>query len=230
MKSENSGISALLVLTAVFFVCGGSPQYAVAQELYVSLYGPNPDYLEVTLDTRRTPSNTFVDAVKFEVVFTNRQGQRRTRLFLFSNRSLRPGVYKNYVAHGQRAVRSARGGTFDYAIAAAGDKADDPGRRVQGKAKSGLFKQSAQALSASPPTYAAIFKRPQYRLDYCLHWGKQCGMPAANRFCRDRGFRGAKSFVIAKDIGAKTPTLVLGDGKVCNKTSCDGFARIECQY
>ena len=67
------------------------------------------------------------------------------------------------------------------------------------------------------------------RLDACLHWGVECGQAAANEFCKTKGFTGAKSFAYAYDIGAQTPTLVMGDNKVCNAASCDGFASIACQ-
>jgi hypothetical protein len=67
------------------------------------------------------------------------------------------------------------------------------------------------------------------RLDLCLHWGVECGAPAADAFCKSKGYSSASSFEIAYDIGAGSPTLVLGDGRVCSEAACDGFSVIDCQ-
>jgi len=72
------------------------------------------------------------------------------------------------------------------------------------------------------PTYGG------YRVDWCLHWGRDCGKPAADRFCQLMGYAGTKSWQVAPDIGNITPTYVLGDGKICNQDLCDGFAFMEC--
>jgi hypothetical protein len=92
-------------------------------------------------------------------------------------------------------------------------------------------------LLAAPQSNAAVgtggrFENPSVnglRLDVCLHWGVECGAPAANAFCRSKGYSSARSFEIAYDIGAGSPTLVLGDGRVCSETACDGFSVIACQ-
>lgn len=67
-----------------------------------------------------------------------------------------------------------------------------------------------------------------YRLDFCKHWGRDCGEPAATLWCRERGFERATRFAVEQDIGARTPTVVFGDGRLCSEASCDGFAYIEC--
>jgi hypothetical protein len=80
-----------------------------------------------------------------------------------------------------------------------------------------------------PPT--AIFTNPtqgQYRVDYCLKWGEQCGQPAVDAWCRGQGFKRASAWAPAWDIGAATPTLVIGDNKVCPEAYCDGFASVTC--
>jgi hypothetical protein len=87
------------------------------------------------------------------------------------------------------------------------------------------------------PSYTAVakistFQNPtvnNYRLDLCLHWGVECGAPAANEFCKTKGFSSAAQWTMATNIGAQSPTFVLGDKKVCNEASCDGFASIHCQ-
>jgi hypothetical protein len=87
------------------------------------------------------------------------------------------------------------------------------------------------AAVARPPT--ATFANPtqgRYRVDYCLKWGTQCGQPAVDAWCRNRGFRRASVWTPAWDIGAATPTLVIGDNKVCAAAYCDGFASVTCAH
>lgn len=69
-----------------------------------------------------------------------------------------------------------------------------------------------------------------YRLDWCLHWGQQCGKAAATAWCKRKmgkadGF--AKQWKKDENIGT---TYVMGDGKVCNQQFCDGFRWIECGF
>lgn len=67
------------------------------------------------------------------------------------------------------------------------------------------------------------------RIDWCYLWGEQCGLPAANRYCTIVNYDRAAAAKIASDIGAQTPTITLGDGKVCADASCDGFDYIRCE-
>jgi len=66
------------------------------------------------------------------------------------------------------------------------------------------------------------------RVDWCLHWGAQCGEPAASAFCQRMGYDRATGWTIAHNIGAQAPTLVLGDGAFCGQPGCDGFDRVTC--
>ncbi|HKY60547.1 MAG TPA: LCCL domain-containing protein, partial [Gemmatimonadota bacterium] len=66
------------------------------------------------------------------------------------------------------------------------------------------------------------------RLDLCLVWGGQCGEPAATEFCRQSGYTRAAAWEPAYDIGAQSPTFVLGTGQVCSEPGCDGFTSITC--
>ena len=66
------------------------------------------------------------------------------------------------------------------------------------------------------------------RLDWCLVWGGQCGEPAASEFCRQSGYARAEAWEPAWDIGAVTPTFVLGTGQTCSEPGCDGFTSITC--
>ena len=67
------------------------------------------------------------------------------------------------------------------------------------------------------------------RLDWCKHWGRECGKPAADLFCKESGFESAQRFQIAKGVGRSgVTTLVFGDGRVCTGPTCDGFGSITC--
>ncbi len=67
------------------------------------------------------------------------------------------------------------------------------------------------------------------RLDYCQHFGSQCGKPAADLFCRENGFAEAARFLIDENIGGRgIQTLVFGDGRLCQGPNCSGFRTITC--
>jgi hypothetical protein len=66
------------------------------------------------------------------------------------------------------------------------------------------------------------------RLDFCLHWGTECGQPAADAFCRSQNYARASNFTIASDVGAQTPTRVIGDNAVCSDPGCDAIATVIC--
>jgi hypothetical protein len=98
--------------------------------------------------------------------------------------------------------------------------------------------QVAQQKTLRSAFLANTFPNPMqgpYRLDYCLHYSKTsgafggCGNPAANAWCKTRGFVKAKQWVIARDIGAVSPTSVIGDDRICRAAACDGFASITCE-
>lgn len=77
--------------------------------------------------------------------------------------------------------------------------------------------------------YALLYDRyhenPMYRglrLDFCRHWGSECGWPAAESFCVN-GL--ATNWAVADDVG---PTRIIGTNQVCPDGSCDGFRFISC--
>lgn len=81
-------------------------------------------------------------------------------------------------------------------------------------------------------TTASKFINPSiggYRLDWCREWATDCGQPAANTFCQAKGFSQATAFTPAHDIGAATPTRVIGSGQICGEAFCDGFSSITCR-
>lgn len=72
-----------------------------------------------------------------------------------------------------------------------------------------------------------------YMLDWCRVWETECGKPAADEFCKSKGFRNSTGFKIlpkAGDFGIQTKTI--HDGRVCitgtNHGVCDGFSYITC--
>jgi hypothetical protein len=85
------------------------------------------------------------------------------------------------------------------------------------------------AAQAAEQTFAKP-KEGSLRVDWCLIWGAQCGKPAADRFCQNKGFQQSNDFVQDVDIGAAgLATLVQQTGQVCNAPNCDGFTYITCQ-
>ena len=90
----------------------------------------------------------------------------------------------------------------------------------------------AQQIGQTAPR-AGVFEPPLSdgkRVDICLNWGSGCGQAAADAFCQKAGFARAAEFTVAEDIGAESPTLVIGDGKLCSEAFCDGFAMIRCAH
>ena len=85
------------------------------------------------------------------------------------------------------------------------------------------FKPSPTIINYSSPIYNGN------RLDWCVNWGTGCGAAAANAFCKWKGHAQAVQFAIAHDIGAASPTRLIGTGAVCDQGFCDGFALIRCQ-
>ncbi len=70
-----------------------------------------------------------------------------------------------------------------------------------------------------------------YRLDWCLEWGSQCGKPAADAWCKAKGYgAGAYSFKIAPHIGSRTPTILFTSEEICDQDFCDGFSKIVCEH
>ena len=94
-----------------------------------------------------------------------------------------------------------------------------------------------QQLAVTPGAMVAhplprTFDNPTFngrRVDICLRWGVDCGKPAADAFCRANSYSASVDYSIAQDIGGQTPTVVMGENKVCSEASCDGFSAIRCQ-
>ena len=67
------------------------------------------------------------------------------------------------------------------------------------------------------------------RLDYCKHWGRQCGGPAATLFCRQMGYQRAQKWTPDLNVGSRgQDTVVFGDGRICRSPTCSSFRSITC--
>jgi hypothetical protein len=90
---------------------------------------------------------------------------------------------------------------------------------------------NSQAKNRLASSDARTFEKPRwndYRLDWCLNWGTNCGQPAADNFCMRRRWTGALDFAADPNIGASTPTMVSSNNQVCDQSGCTGFKYITC--
>ena len=83
-----------------------------------------------------------------------------------------------------------------------------------------------------PDPVEQVYLEPKFngnRLDLCVDWATGCGAPAAKKFCQAEGWATASDYTVANDIGASTPTRLIGTGAVCDQGYCDGFQAITCR-
>ena len=76
-------------------------------------------------------------------------------------------------------------------------------------------------------TASEIFKNPAQdgvRLNWCFDGEAGCGKKAAEAWCAQQGFSGAKDF---KYVSAIKPTIQIGTGKT-NKKASKAFSRVTC--
>ena len=69
-----------------------------------------------------------------------------------------------------------------------------------------------------------------YRVDICYEWGMQCSGEAADMWCKGQGYTRALEWEVDNDIGAQSPTMVIGSGKICAEAHCDGYFSITCAW
>ncbi|MEP7173178.1 MAG: hypothetical protein ABI705_06790 [Aestuariivirga sp.] len=88
----------------------------------------------------------------------------------------------------------------------------------------------AAAPAATPQvaeTASEMFKNPEQdgvRLNWCFSGDAGCGKKAAEAWCAQQGFSGAKDF---KYVSAIKPTIQIGTGKT-NKKAGKAFSRVTC--
>jgi hypothetical protein len=66
----------------------------------------------------------------------------------------------------------------------------------------------------------------KWHLDWCLSYNADCGKPAAEYYCQQKGHGHAKAFEIDENYGK---TRNLKTGEKCTDQSCDGFKFITCE-
>ena len=62
-------------------------------------------------------------------------------------------------------------------------------------------------------------------LDLCREWGANCGQPAADAFCQQKGFARASSFRQEND---SPPTYVISNNARCDQPMCDRIPEVTC--
>lgn len=75
-----------------------------------------------------------------------------------------------------------------------------------------------------------IFKKPKVgnvRLDSCLRLNQDCGKPAADEYCRSKGFRHSANCKV--DTQPCSPTFIIGSQTISTQSFCKGFDEIECE-
>jgi hypothetical protein len=66
-----------------------------------------------------------------------------------------------------------------------------------------------------------------FALDACLTWAKDCGKPAADRWCQEVAkFKSATTYTVSKN---SPPTKVIGSGQVCDQWFCGRITSVTCQ-
>jgi hypothetical protein len=65
------------------------------------------------------------------------------------------------------------------------------------------------------------------RLDVCLTYGRDCGQPVADEFCRQSGMGSPIAFY-PDPVPGHSPTRTIGSGEECRGTHCTGFQMIIC--
>lgn len=64
-----------------------------------------------------------------------------------------------------------------------------------------------------------MYKNSLIRLDVCQTFGKNCGQPVADQYCRIKGYERATKF----EGEPASPTKVINTGQECKGPGCRGF-------
>ena len=86
-----------------------------------------------------------------------------------------------------------------------------------------IIMQGAVSAHALEGTFTKPLHKNGPRLDNCENFGTDCGQPAADHFCRVKGYQRASQF----ETERASPTRVM-TGKECRGPGCVGFRFIAC--
>jgi len=86
-----------------------------------------------------------------------------------------------------------------------------------------IVMQSVVSAHALERTFPRPTHKNSPRLDNCENFGSSCGQPAADHYCRIKGYERASQF----QTEPASPTRVMS-GKVCQDSGCVGFRFIVC--
>jgi hypothetical protein len=95
------------------------------------------------------------------------------------------------------------------------------------------FCDAFETITCAPGEFRKTHNHPRLqggRIDYCSHWARDCGQPAADLFCRTVHGREAHAtgWSLDANIGHVEKTYIIGDRKYCTQDFCGGFGRITC--
>ncbi|MEZ5449526.1 MAG: hypothetical protein R3E95_14285 [Thiolinea sp.] len=65
-----------------------------------------------------------------------------------------------------------------------------------------------------------------YALDLCREWGANCGKPAADAYCKSKGYKHASSYAVKHN---SPTTKVINGGGLCVESYCDRINRVVCE-
>lgn len=84
-------------------------------------------------------------------------------------------------------------------------------------------------IKVRPRPQFKIYKSPKikgYALDICREWGKNCGKPAADAFCKSKGHKRSLSYKVRKNT---PPTKIIRGGGICVENYCDRISKVICK-
>lgn len=90
----------------------------------------------------------------------------------------------------------------------------------------------AHHTTPRPPRTERFFEprnpRSGIRLDVCLDFARHCYRPAADQFCRSKGFDRAERWWVEEGRGRRFQTQTVRSKQICNGPGCDAFLAIDC--